>query len=80
MTFMTGLLNDSCISHKKCNVLYTGKHNNYMLVVQLSGDSLEAMDEAKDLGVIIESDLSFHSRIYKMVARALVVLRSILIT
>lgn len=60
------------ISYKKCNVMYVGKHARPTTIMHINGNCLAVMDEVRDLGVIIDPDLSFHSHINKMVARAFI--------
>ena len=66
------------ISYKKCNILCVGSHVNNIPSMQLNNNILEVLDEAKDLGITIDSNLTFKSHINKMVARAFI--RSKLIT
>ncbi len=60
------------ISYKKCNVIYISKHGKPSTSMQLNGSPLAVLVEVRDLGVIVDSELSFHSHINKMVARAFI--------
>ena len=78
-TILQGKLNDVycwsakwqlSISYKKCNILCVGSHVNNIPSMQLNNNILEVLDEAEDLGITIDSNLTFKSYINGMVARA----------
>jgi hypothetical protein len=81
ITVLQGKLNDIynwsvkwqlSISCTKCNILCVGTHVNNIPIMQLNRSLLEVLDEVKDLGIIVDSDLSFKSHINNFVARAFI--------
>jgi hypothetical protein len=64
--------------NKKCNISCVGSHVNNIPSMQLNNNILEVLDEAIDLGITVDSSLTFKSHKNKMVARAFI--RSKLIT
>ena len=59
------------ISYKKCNLMYNG-HTLYKPNLLLNDVSLAVVDEVRDLGVIIDSRLTFHTHIKQTVVHATV--------
>jgi len=57
------------IKYTKRNVMYAG-NANCSLNMTLNGSILYVVDEIKDLGVIVDSELSVDTHIGKAVARA----------
>ena len=59
------------ISHTKCSIMYVGNTNcNVGLSIILNDNVLPVVNEVKDLGVIVDSRLSFNAHINHIVARA----------
>jgi len=61
------------ISNNKCNIMYVG-NTNCELGMSLNSNSitLPVVNEVRDLGVFVDSCLTFHSHIDKIVARAVI--------
>ena len=59
------------ISLNKCNIMYIG-NTDCKLNMSLNSKTLPLVNEVKDLGVIVDSHLTFHSHIDKIVARAFI--------
>ena len=57
------------ISHTKCSVMYLG-NTSCNASMTLNDNILFVVDEVKDLGVIVDSHLSFDVHISKTIARA----------
>jgi len=57
------------ISYKKCSLMYIG-NTNCKPSLLLNNVCLAVVDEAKDLGVVIDSRLTFHTHIKQNVVRA----------
>jgi len=59
------------ISYNKCNIMYVG-NTNCKLSISLNSNTLPVVNEVGDLGVFVDSNLTFHSHIDKIVARAFI--------
>jgi len=61
------------ISFNKCNIMYVG-NTNCKLSMLLNSNTLllTLVNEVKDLGVFVDSHLTFHSHIDKIVTRAFI--------
>ena len=57
------------ISFKKCNVMFIGSHRSN-IDFYLSSNLLPTVEDTRDLGVIIDSDLTFTKHINSIVSRA----------
>jgi len=57
------------ISYNKCNIMYVGNTNG-KLSMPLNSNTSPVVNEVKDLGVFVDSNLTFHSHIDKIVARS----------
>ena len=60
-----------CISYKKCNLMYIG-NTRYRPSLMLNDVTPAVVDEVRDLGVIIDSCLTFDAHIHQTVVRAFV--------
>ena len=56
------------ISHKKCAVMMVPRHPDICL--KLGNESIPFVNEFKDLGVVIDSNVKFNAHINTIVARA----------
>jgi len=61
---------------KKCKVMHLG-HGNALHEYVMNGDTLEATDHEKDLGVVVDEKLRFHMHTAQVVAKAFRVLSMI---
>jgi len=58
-------------SYNKCNIMYVG-NTNCKLSMSLNSNTLPVVNEVKDLGVFVDSNLTFYSHIDKIIARAFI--------
>jgi len=59
------------ISYKKCNVMFVG-NASYNVSFSINNNCLECVDKVKDLGVIVDANLTFSDHISQVVKRALI--------
>jgi len=59
------------ISYNKCNTMYVG-NTNCKLSMSLNSNTLPVVNEVKDIGVFVDSNLTFHSHIDNIVALAFI--------
>ena len=57
------------ISYNKCSIMYVG-NTDCELSMLLNSNALPVVNEVKDLGVFVDSHLTFHSHVDNIVARA----------
>jgi hypothetical protein len=58
------------ISYTKCNVMYVSNLSNCKADMFLNGNLLPVVDSVRDLGIIVDTQLTFASHIDQVVARA----------
>lgn len=58
------------ISHKKCAVMIVPHHPDNSVCLQIGNEPIPFVNEFKDLGVIIDSNVKFNTHINTIVARA----------